>query len=255
MKSILRFLCFYTLIFLRAASVLAQNLQTSQGNPINNFYVFTEGGAAYMPSIQFKDVSGSGFVEGVSFSGSISNQIYSTELGYDGIVGLGYNFNKNLAFEIEGGFISNKITNYQMDISGTIDGISGSVTGANFQLQNASIQQFPICFNMVVMNPGLRIRPMFGFGMGACPTRMDLGSYRLDATSIGAGIYDIKLGSYSACPFLIKLKAGIGYSLSQNLDIGLRGYANILAGADYGAAGQADVYTVVGVNLNLTGRF
>ena len=237
---------FSLLLFLLTTHVWAEPIQAFQGKPTNNFYVFTEGGAAYMPSIQFKDVSDSGFVEGVSFSGSISNQILSTELGYDAIVGFGYHLNKNLSLEIEGGFISNKITNYQMDISGTIDGISGSVTGATFQLQNASIQQIPICLNLVIMNPDLRFRPMVGFGLGACPTRMDLGSYQLDATSIGAGVYDIQIGSYNACPFLIKLKAGIGYSLSQNIDIGLRGYANILAGADYGDALQADVYSVVG---------
>ena len=217
--------------------VLAQDLIAE---PVG-IYLYTEGGAAYMPNIGLKDYSYSG----VSFS----ELNLMTNLGYNVLGGIGYSFNDNLSLELEAGFISNSISG----LSAQITGPSRSVTGT-FTLTSASIQQIPICLNLVIMNPELMIRPMCGIGFGACPTTLDLGN-RLDLTSFGGGATDTDLGSYSATPFMFKLKAGIGYAFNKNCDIGLRVFANILTGSDFGEGLKTDVYTVVGLNGNLTFRF
>lgn len=235
----------YKSVFLGTLSVvgicsltLAQDLTAK---PVG-IYLFTEGGAAYMPNIGFKDYSASG----VSFS-EIN---LMTNLGYNFLGGVGYSFNDNLSFELEAGFISNSISG----ISTQITVPRGSATGT-FTLSGASIQQIPICVNLVVMNPDLMIRPMVGIGFGVCPTTLDLGD-RLDLpSSLGGGSADVDLGSYSATPFMFKLKAGMGYAFNKNCDIGLRVFANILTGSDFGEGLKTDVYTVVGLNGNLTFRF
>jgi hypothetical protein len=231
-------LLFWAISLVGACSpVLAQDLTAK---PVG-IYLFTEGGAAYMPNIGLKDYS----VSGVSFS----EVNLMTNLGYNFLGGVGYSFNDNLSLELEAGFISNSISG----ISAQITGPGGSVTGTS-TLTNASIQQIPICLNLVIMNPDLIIRPMCGMGFGVCPTTLDLGN-RIDLTSIGGGATDTDLGSYSATPFMLKLKAGMGYAFNKNCDIGLRVFANILTGSDFGEGLKTDVYTVVGLNGNLTFRF
>ena len=233
----------------------AQDLQGLGSKTLNNFYVFTEGGAAYMPNIGFKDWSTAGSFAGNSFSLGYSDLNVSTDIGYNFLGGIGYAFNKNLSLELEAGFISNSIPSYTGDLNATLNGTSGSLTGVTVPLNSASIQQIPICMNFVVMNPDLSFRPMVGIGLGACPTRMDLGTVRADFTQIGGGIYDLDMGSYTATPFLIKLKAGLGYSFSRNFDVGLRAYVNILTGSDFGEGLESNVYSVIGVNGNMTLRF
>ena len=230
-----------------------QFLSTSKNN--NPFYVFTEGGAAYMPNIGFKDYSISFSTGGNSASLGCSDVNVSTDMGYNFLGGIGYALNKNLSLELEAGFISNNISKATGNLNATLNGTSDSISGLTAPLNGASIQQIPICMNLVIMNPDLSFRPMVGIGLGACHTRMDLGTYRFDLTQIGAGVYDLDAGSYTATPFLIKLKAGVGYSFSPNLDVGVRAFVNILTGSDFGDGLQTNVYSVLGVNGNMTLRF
>jgi hypothetical protein len=234
---------------------VAQDQFLSTSKNINPFYVFTEGGAAYMPNIGFKDWSISASTGGNSASFGYSDLNVSTEIGYNFLGGIGYALNKNLSLELEAGFISNNISKATFNLNATLNGTSGSISGFTAPLNGASIQQIPICMNLVIMNPDLSFRPMVGIGLGACPTRMDLGTYRFDLTQIGAGVYDLDAGSYTATPFLIKLKAGLGYSFSPNLDVGVRAFVNILTGSDFGDGPQSNVYSVIGVNGNMTVRF
>jgi len=230
--------------------VLAQDLTTK---PVG-IYLFTEGGAAYMPNIGFQDYSVSFAFGGNTASLGFSDLNVMTNLGYNFLGGVGYSFNDNLSLELEAGFISNAISGYSAQANASLNGSSVSATGT-VTLSGASIQQIPICVNLVIINPDLMIRPMVGIGFGVCPTTMDLGSYRLDLTSLGLGSGDVDLGSYSATPFMFKLKAGMGYAFNKNCDIGLRVFANILTGSDFGEGLKTDVYTVVGLNGNLTFRF
>ena len=240
MKS--KVLLFWAISLVGACSpVLAQDLTAK---PVG-IYLFTEGGAAYMPNIGLKDYS----VSGVSFS----EVNLMTNLGYNFLGGVGYSFNDNLSLELEAGFISNSISGISAQANASLNGSSVSATGT-VTLSGASIQQIPICLNLVIMNPDLMIRPMCGVGFGVCPTTLDLGN-RIDLTSIGGGATDTDLGSYSATPFMLKLKAGMGYAFNKNCDIGLRVFANILTGSDFGEGLKTDVYTVVGLNGNLTFRF
>jgi len=234
---------------------VAQDQFLSTSKNINPFYVFTEGGAAYMPNIGFKDYSISASTGGNSASLGYSDLTVSTDMGYNFLGGIGYALNKNLSLELEAGFISNNIPSYTCNLNATFNGTSGSISGVTVPLNGASIQQIPICMNLVIMNPDLSFRPMVGIGLGACPTRMDLGTLHADFTQIGGGIYDLDMGSYTAVPFLIKLKAGLGYSFSPNLDVGVRAFVNILTGSDFGDGLQTNVYSVLGVNGNMTLRF
>jgi hypothetical protein len=244
------------LLFLISGGVgSAQDFNLKNNREEIGIYVYTEGGAAYMPNIGFKDYSTSVSTGGISVSGGYSDFNVSTEIGYNFLGGIGYALNNNLSLELEAGFISNNIPSFTSNFDVTINGTSGSISGITFPLNGASIQQIPICMNLVIMNPDLSFRPMVGIGLGACPTRMDLGTYRLDLTQIGAGVYDLDAGSYTATPFLIKLKAGLGYSFSPNLDVGVRAFVNILTGSDFGDGFQSNVYSVIGVNGNMTVRF
>ena len=234
---------------------VAQDQFLSTSKNINPFYVFTEGGAAYMPSIGVNNYTVSGSFAGVPIGLSVSNLNISTDIGYDVVAGFGYSFNKNLALEFEGGYIANSIPSYSGSADLTVSGVSVlSASGVTVPLTGASITQIPLSLNLVISNPDLSFRPMVGIGFGVCPTTLNLGTYRWDLSSVGAGVYDIEMGSYSACPFMVKLKTGIGYSFSPNFDLGVRGYVNILTGSNFGGL-QTDVYSVVGVNANLTIRF
>ena len=208
-----------------------------------------------MPNIGFKDWSISGSLAGNSFSFGYSDLNVSTDIGYNFLGGIGYALNKNLSLELEAGFISNSIPSYTGNLNATLNGASASLTGITVPLNSASIQQIPICMSFVVMNPDLSFRPMVGIGLGACPTRMDLGTVRADFTQFGGGVYDLDMGSYTATPFLIKIKTGLGYSFSRNFDVGLRAYVNILTGSDFGGGLVSSVYSVIGVNGNMTLRF
>lgn len=237
-------------------SAFAQDLQVPGPNAINKFYVFTEGGAAYMPNVGFKDATFiSGSILGNNFSLGWSDFNLSTNLGYNVTAGFGYSFNKNISLEIEAGFIQNTIPSYSANLDATWNGTSGSLNGVTVPVSGAYFQQIPICVNFVVCNPDLQVRPMIGIGLGFAPTKMDLGKYTADFSGIGGDIVSLDLGSYTANPFLIKLKAGFGYSLNPNTDIGLRFFANILTGSDFGSGLKTDVYGVVGANANLTIRF
>ena len=257
MKTNTRTLCLKgVLLFLISGGVgSAQDFNLKNNREEIGIYVYTEGGAAYMPNIGFKDYSISVSTGGNSASLGYSDLNVSTEIGYNFLGGIGYALNKNLSLELEAGFISNNISKATFNLNATLNGTSGSISGLTAPLNGASIQQIPICMNLVIMNPDLSFRPMVGIGLGACPTRMDLGTYRFDLTQIGAGVYDLDLGSYTATPFLIKLKAGLGYSFSPNLDVGVRAFVNILTGSDFGDGLQSNVYSVIGVNGNMTVRF
>jgi len=233
----------------------SQDSELANSRKAAGVYLFSEGGAAYMPNIGFKDWSTAGSFAGNSYSVGYSDLNVSTDIGYNFLGGIGYALNKNLSLELEAGFISNSIPSYTGNLNATLNGTSGSLTGVTVPLNSASIQQIPICMNFVVMNPDLSFRPMVGIGLGACPTRMDLGTVRADFTQIGGGVYDLDMGSYTATPFLIKLKAGLGYSFSRNFDVGLRAYVNILTGSDFGEGLESNVYSVIGVNGNMTLRF
>jgi len=244
------------LLFLLSGGIgLAQDSNLKSNQEEMGIYAYTEGGAAYMPNIGFKDWSTSGSIVGNSFSLGYSDLNVSTEMGYNFLGGIGYAFNKNLSLELEAGFISNNIPNYTANLNLTFNGTSGSLNGVTVPLNGASIQQIPICMNLVIINPDLSFRPLVGIGLGACPTRMDLGNLHADFTQTGGGIYDLDMGSYTAVPFLIKLKAGLGYSFSPNLDVGVRAFVNILTGSDFGDGLQSNVYSVIGVNGNMTVRF
>lgn len=237
-------------------STFAQDLQVPGSKPINDFYVFTEGGAAYMPNVGFKDATFiSGSILGNNFSLGWSDFNLSTNLGYNVTAGFGYSFNKNISLELEAGFIQNTIPSYSANLDATWNGTSGSLNGVTVPVSGAYFQQIPICVNFVVCNPDLQVRPMVGIGLGFAPTKMELGTYTADFTAIGGDTVSLDLGSYTANPFLIKLKAGLGYSVNPNMDIGIRFFANILTGSDFGSGLKTDVYGVVGANANLTVRF
>lgn len=236
-------------------STFAQDLQVPGSKPINDFYVFTEGGAAYMPNVGFKDATFSGSILGNNFSLGLSDFNLSTNLGYNVTAGFGYSFNKNISLELEAGFIQNTIPSYSANLDATWNGTSGSLNGVSVPVSGAYFQQIPICVNFVVCNPDLQVRPMVGIGLGFAPTKMELGTYTADFTANGGDTVPLDLGSYTANPFLIKLKAGLGYSVNPNMDIGIRFFANILTGSDFGSGLKTDVYGVVGANANLTVRF
>ena len=232
---------------------VAQDQFLSTSKNINPFYVFTEGGAAYMPNIGFKDYSTSVSTGGISGSAGYSDLNVSTDMGYNFLGGIGYALNKNLSLELEVGFISNNISKATGNLDVTSNGNSGSFDGVTATVSSGSIQQIPICMNFVIMNPDLSFRPMVGIGFGACPTTLNLGTWNL--SSLSSDLNAIDMGSYTAVPFLIKLKAGVGYSFSPNLDVGVRAFVNILTGSDFGDGLQTNVYSVLGVNGNMTLRF
>ena len=62
---------------------VAQDQFLSTSKNINPFYVFTEGGAAYMPNIGFKDYSTSFSTGGNSASLCYSDFNVSTDMGYN----------------------------------------------------------------------------------------------------------------------------------------------------------------------------
>lgn len=255
MKKIARVLGWLSAIIIME-SAFAQDLQVPSSNDVNKFYVFTEGGAAYMPNVGFKDATPiSGSILGSNFSLGWSDFNLSTNLGYNLNAGFGYSFNKNISLELEAGFIQNTIPSYSANLEATWDGTSGSLNGVTVPVSGAYFQQIPICVSFVVRNPDSQVRPMVGIGLGFAPTKMELGTYTADFTGIGGDIVSLDLGSYTANPFLIKLKAGLGYSFNPNMDIGLRVFANILTGSDFGSGLKTDVYGVVGANANLTVRF
>lgn len=253
-SNMIRLLAVWVCLGLEGAA-LPQDFEQRGSRKEAGVYFFTEGGAAYMPNIGFKDWSTSGSLMGNSYSIGYSDLNVSTDFGYNFLGGLGYALNKNLSLELEAGFISNTISGYTGNLNASFNGTSGSLSGITVPLQGASIQQIPICMTLVVMNPDLSFRPMAGIGLGACPTRMDLGTFRADFTSLGGGVYDYDVGSYTATPFLIKLKAGLGYSFSRNFDVGVRAFVNILTGSDFGQGLDSNVYSVIGVNGNMTLRF
>ena len=121
----------------------AQDFGTKQAIDSSDSYIFTEAGGQYIPSIQFNDASYSESgsfsenIEGVvisasgSFSAQISDFVVQPAIGYDFIIGFGYQLNQNLGIEIEVGYSQTKLESgsfsYSESLSGNI-AVKGSLS-------------------------------------------------------------------------------------------------------------------------------
>lgn len=271
----------------------AQDFGTKQLIDSTDFYVFTEAGGQYIPSIQFNDFTATGTlpiaVPGVleySYTGTAtySDFIVQPSIGYNFILGFGYMINKNVGVEIEVGYSENNLGSASYSVStsgsgsGTILGVpfngttSGSGTGT-ISSSSATLVYIPILVNFSVQEKSQAFQPTASVGFGVCPTILKVDNLALNYTESGtvnvnvgglttsvpysgilSGFGELE-GQQTAFPFAFKLKAGFDYAFSPNTSLGLRAWAMGLANSDFGDQMKSDLYGAIGLNASFKVRF
>lgn len=278
------------LLFLKFP-LFAQDFNAKQAVKSTDFYVFTEAGGTYVPSLTFNDFTVSdsfslnqnisGALVNISAVGTtqISDFVTQSGVGYNFLLGFGYQINSGLGIELEVGYSQTSITSFSYTqsssyaVSGTIDGNnidSLSTSGTTSLSGRANLTQIPILVGLSAQNRSGKFQPMASFGIGVCPSfytgSLSSASGNLGFTATGpAGSYTgnlsgelseaVSLSSSTAYPFAFKLKAGFDYAFSPNISLGLRAWAMGLANSDFGDQLKSDIYGTFGLNAALKARF
>lgn len=271
------------------SELFGQDLSESKANfDSTNFYVFSEAGGIYIPSIKFDtdnptNIPFSATGTNISLSGnssvSFSDFVVNPDIGYNFIIGTGYQINENFGIELEVGYSSASLGSGSFTISSS-SSVSGTVNGAAFSgtgsgsgngtiSSSSSITYIPILFNMSVQERSGRFQPMASLGLGVCPTIISSDQLNInwaESGTISNGVTTINYsrqvpvsGTFSttqtAYPFAFKLKAGFDYELNRHASLGLRAWAMGLANSDFGDGLQSDLYGAVGLNASFKVRF
>jgi len=272
--------------------LFGQDLSESKANfDSTNFYVFSEAGGQYIPSIKFNDFSASENLPiqepGLEYSGSstsnYSNLIVNPSLGYNFILGLGYQINSNLGIELEVGYSQNSLGSMSFSASTSSNG-SGTVAGVPLSATtsgngNASVNvsgsltYIPVLVNLSIQEKSSKFQPLASLGLGVCPTFLNINSGSFNYSGSGTisgeangvpynGTYSVVMSGFgdtgsqtTAIPFAFKLKAGFDYELNRHASLGLRAWAMGLANSDFGDGLQSDLYGAVGLNASFKVRF
>lgn len=280
---------FFVIPILCISGVFGQDLSESKANfDSTNFYVFSEAGGIYIPSIKFDtdnptNIPFSATGTNISLSGnssvSFSDFVVNPDIGYNFIIGTGYQINENFGIELEVGYSSASLgsgsftTSSLSSVSGTVNGAAfsgtGSGSGNGTISSSSSITYIPILFNMSVQERSGQFQPMASLGLGVCPTIISSDQLNInwaESGTISNGVTTINYsrqvpgsGTFSttqtAYPFAFKLKAGFDYELNRHASLGLRAWAMGLANSDFGDGLQSDLYGAVGLNASFKVRF
>ena len=272
-------------------SVFAQDFNAKQAIDSTEFYVFTEAGGTYVPSLTFNDFTVSdnfslnqnisGALVNISAVGTtqVSDFVAQAGVGYNFLLGFGYQINSGLGIEIEVGYSQTSINSSSYTesssyaVTGTIDGNnieSLSTSGSTTLSGRANLTQIPILVGLSAQNRSGKFQPMASFGIGVCPSfytgSLSSASGDVGFTATGpTGTYTgnlsselseaVSLSSSTAYPFAFKLKAGFDYAFSSNISLGLRAWAMGLANSDFGDQLKSDIYGTFGLNAALKARF
>ncbi|MDA0858724.1 MAG: outer membrane beta-barrel protein, partial [Verrucomicrobia bacterium] len=220
-----------------------------------------------------------------SYSGTAkySNFIVDPSIGYNFILGFGYQINSNLGIELEVGYSQNSLGNvsYTVNTSGSGAGtylglpFSGTASGSGpgSLSGSGSLTYIPILINLSIQEKSSTFQPLASVGFGACPTILKINNANLnysESGTINGEIVGIPFSSsYSgvlsgfgnvgsqttAIPFAFKLKAGFDYELNRHASVGLRAWAMGLANSDFGDELQSDLYGAIGLNASFKVRF
>lgn len=283
---------FLVMPILCVSGVFGQALSESKANiDATNFYIFSEAGGQYIPSIVFNDFTASGnltisepgFEYSYSGTAKYSNLIMSPSLGYNFVLGFGYQINSNLGIELEVGYSENSLGSLSFSTStsgsgsGTVAGMpfSGTASGSGSASVNASgsLTYIPVLVNLSIQEKTSKFQPLVSLGLGVCPTIFKINSGSLsysesgnisavangipfDATytSVTSGFGDVGSQTTSV-PFAFKLKAGFDYKLNRHASLGLRAWAMGLANSNFGGGLESDLYGAVGLNASLKVEF
>ena len=269
----------------------AQDFGTKQAIDSSDFYVFTEAGGTYVPSININDFSRSssfsinrtisGIVVDVSGSGTtqFSDYIIQPSIGYNFILGLGYQINDAIGLELEVGYSQTTLEQASYSntgsysLNGTIDGnnVDSLTLSENVTLNgNASLTQIPILIGVNIQNRTDKFQPMASLGIGVCPTFISSNISSISGSSSGSAtgpgvFYSLSasgtfsqneiISSATAYPFAFKLKAGFDYAFSPQASLGLRAWAMGLVNSNFGDELQSDLYGAIGLNAAFKIRF
>jgi len=272
-------------------AVLGQDIETRKSIDSTDFYLWSEGGVQYIPSIKINDFSVpfstplEGSLQGeVTGTQSISNYVVNPSAGYNFILGFGYQINSNLGVELEVGYAQNSLgsasftSNSSANVLGTSAGtpFSGTAEGegtGSFSSTSGTLTYIPILINLCVQERSARFQPTVSFGLGACPTIFNCNnitysyseSGTINGTISGAGFsapYTLNGsfsgeggGSSTAVPFAFKGKAGFDYIFTPHASLGLRAWAMGLANSDFGGQLKSDLYGAIGLNATFKIRF
>jgi hypothetical protein len=274
------------------SGVFGQGLSESKANiDSTNFYIFSEAGGQYIPSIVFNDFTASGnltisepgFEYSYSGTAKYSNLIMSPSLGYNFVLGFGYQINSNLGIELEVGYSQNSLGNMSYTVNtsgsgaGTVLGLpfsgttSGSGTGS--VSGSGSLTYIPVLINLSIQEKSSTFQPLASVGFGACPTILKINNANLSYSESGTisaeaggipfnGTYSGVMSAFgdvgsqtTAIPFAFKLKAGFDYKLNRHASLGLRAWAMGLANSNFGEGLESDLYGAVGLNASLKVEF
>lgn len=280
-------------MILIASVCLSQSFETKQAVDSTDFYVFTEAGGTYIPSITMNNISSSetfsinetidGSIVNVSGSANsqVSNFVVQPAIGYDFVLGFGYQINSAIGIELEVGYSQTSITSTSYSVSANAS-ITGSVDGTNVTNGTASLSgnttlngnfnltQIPVLIGISAQNRTERFQPMASIGIGVCPTFFSgslgsasaNGSFSAAAPGVSlSGSYSgnllepVSISSSNAYPFAFKFKAGFDYALSSQASFGLRAWAMGLANSDFGDQLKSDLYGAIGLNASFKVRF
>ena len=291
MKTISRYFGCLGLVLFSCSTGKTQDLGTRQSIEASDFYVFTEAGGQYIPSIQFNNSSVVGipinltsgaFSYSGNYSANITDPVMKPGIGYDFVLGFGYQINKNLGIEIEVGYGSASLGSTGFSVnsssSGTVSagGIpigsaqtTGSGTGS-FTGSSMSLTTIPILVGLSVQERSERFQPLASLGIGVCPSVIKADNLSLSWTDSGTITSSGGSSSYSgayfsgspgsittqtAYPFAFKGKVGFDYAFSSIGSIGVRAWAMGLVNSNFGSDLQADLYGAIGLNAVLKFRF
>lgn len=278
---------FFVIPILCVSGVLGQGLSESKANvDSTNFYVFSEAGGIYIPSIKFDtdnlnipfSVTDTNLSLSGNYSVSLSDFVVNPDIGYNFIIGTGYQINENFGIELEVGYSSASLgsgsftTSSSSSASGTVNGAAfsgtGSGSGSGTISSSSSITYIPILFNMSVQERSGQFQPMASLGLGVCPTIISSDQLNINWTesaTISNGVTTINyspqvLGSgisttQTAYPFALKLKTGFDYELNRHASLGLRAWAMGLANSDFGGGLKSELYGAIGLNASFKVRF
>ena len=279
---------FFVIPILCVSGVFGQGLSESKANvDSTNFYVFSEAGGIYIPSIKFDtdnltnipfSVTDTNSSLSGNYSVSLSDFVVNPDIGYNFIIGTGYQINENFGIELEVGYSSASLgsgsftTSSSSSVSGTVNGAAfsgtGSGSGSGTISSSSSITYIPILFNMSVQERSGQFQPMASLGLGVCPTIISSDQLNINGTESGTISNGVTTINYSgqflvagisttqtAYPFAFKLKAGFDYELNRHASLGLRAWAMGLANSDFGDGLQSDLYGAVGLNASFKVRF
>ena len=269
----------------------AQDFGTKQAIDSSDFYIFTEAGGTYVPSVTFSDVTASesfslnqtisGVLIDISAVGTtqVSNFVAQSGVGYNFLLGFGYQINSGLGIEIEVGYSQSTLTAASYEetgsyaVTGTIAGnnVTNLSTSGSVSLSGrANLTQIPILVGLSAQDRSEKFQPMASFGIGICPSffngSLSSASGNLGFTATGPAITAsgnlsseiseaASLSSSTAFPFAFKFKAGFDYALSPNTSVGLKAWAMGLANSNFGDQLKSDIYGTIGLNAAFKARF